>query len=192
MGGRPQVIVLGGPNGAGKSTAANLLVPGEFPYVNADEIAKTLDGYPSREADFAASRIVLTQLDELGRTRGDFAVESTLAGASLAVRIGRLRDVGYLFRLIFLWTPNAEFSIQRVASRVRAGGHNIPEAVVRRRHAAGITNFFSRYRPIADKWEVYNSTSTVPTLVAEGRLEEVDLVEDAEIWIRMRGVVGDG
>jgi len=182
----PQIIVLAGPNGAGKSTAAVHLLPDEIAFINADEIAKTLDTYPSREADLRAGRLALTQLDRLEERRASLGVESTLAGLTLALRIVRLRGLGYRFRLIFLWTPNAEFSIRRVASRVEAGGHHVPDGAVRRRHRAGLVNFFGRYRPIADKWEVYNSTSPTPTLVAEGRLDEVPSIFDPELWARMR------
>jgi predicted ABC-type ATPase len=185
------VIVLAGPNGAGKSTAAAHLVPASIEYVNADEIAKTLDTYPSREADVNAGRLVLSRLDDLEQTRTDFAVETTLAGLSLASRIMRLRDSGYFFHLVFLWTPSAEFSIARVASRVRAGGHSIPEATIRRRYVAGQINFFQRYRPLADKWEVFNSTLGLPTLVAEGTIESVQSVADEEVWAQLRSGGGN-
>jgi predicted ABC-type ATPase len=188
---RRVVIVVAGPNGAGKSTAAAHLVPDSIEYVNADEIAKTLDTYPSREADVTAGRLVLSRLDDLERTRSDFAVETTLAGLSLASRITRLRDSGYFFLLVFLWTPSAEFSIARVASRVRAGGHSIPEATIRRRYVAGQINFFQRYRPLADKWEVFNSTMGLPTLVAEGTIESVQSVADEEVWAQLRSGGGN-
>ena len=187
----PQIIVLAGPNGAGKSTAAAHLVPEGIEYVNADEIAKTLPNYPSPQADIAAGRIVLTRLDELESARSDFAVETTLAGLSLATRVMALWQVGYVFRLVFLWTPHPEFSIQRVAARVSAGGHNIPEETIRRRYTAGIVNFFRRYRSIADKWEVYDNTGTRPILVAEGTMETVVAVVDPDIWARMRSEAGD-
>jgi len=191
MSSRPMVIVLAGPNGAGKSTAAAHLIPDSIEYVNADEIAKRLDSYPSRDADMIAGRLVLTRLDELERFRSDFAVETTLSGLSLAARLTVLRNAGYLFRLIFLWTPSAEFSIARVAARVRAGGHDIPEATIRRRYKAGQINFFQRYRPLADKWEVYNSTMVLPTLVAEGTMNVVESVADEQVWAKLRSGGGD-
>ena len=43
-------------------------------------------------------------------------------------------------------------AVQRVAARVRDGGHSIPEGVVRRRYDRSLSNFFNRYRPIADSW----------------------------------------
>lgn len=183
---QPQILVLAGPNGAGKSMAAARLLPTSIPFINADEVAKTLPNYPSQGADIEAGRIVLRRMDELEREHASFAVETTLASRSLAARIRRLRQSGYRFRLLYLWTPNDEFSVLRVAARVRAGGHNIPEETIRRRYAAGIRNFFAIYQPLADKWEVYNNTELTPTLVAEGIMSHVLRVGDRQIWDRMR------
>ena len=190
--GSPQIIVMAGPNGAGKSTAAARLVRPSTPYINADEIAKTLPGYPSSGADMLAGRIKLEQMDEQERRRETFAVETTLAGRTLAPRIRRLRADGRRFRLIFVWTPSAEVSIHRVRARVRAGGHNIPEATIRRRHTLGIKNFFGLCRSLADDWFVYNCTGPSPALIASGRLDEVERVADRDSWDMMTEVRDDG
>lgn len=97
---QPKFMIVGGPNGAGKSTAAARLLPSGMTYVNADEVAKGLPNYPSQAADLEAGRIVLETMDSLADRREDFAVETTLAGVSLAARASRLRKSGYLFRLI--------------------------------------------------------------------------------------------
>ena len=58
-------------------------------------------------------------------------------------------------------------AVGRVAERVSAGGHNVPEDTIRRRYRAGIHNFFRLYQPIATSWTLYNSSGPEPTLVAE-------------------------
>jgi predicted ABC-type ATPase len=47
--------------------------------------------------------------------------------------------------------------IARVAERVRQGGHNVPEEIIRRRFAAGRKNFETLYRDLVDSWAVYCS-----------------------------------
>lgn len=183
----PQILVLSGPNGAGKSTAAARLLPDSIPFVNAGEVAKILPNYPSQSTDIEAARTVLRRMDELERERSSFALETTLASRSLAARIRRLRQSGYRFRLFFLWTPSAEFSVQRVAARVRAGGHHIPKEAIRRRYNAGLSNFFAIYQPLADKWTILNNTAIIPTFVAEDIMDKIVRVEDRPIWDRMRG-----
>ncbi|QDV35189.1 Zeta toxin [Tautonia plasticadhaerens] len=179
----PLLLILGGPNGAGKSTAASALLPDDLPFVNADEIAKTLPGYPSRGADLEAGRLVLIRLDELERMRASFAIETTLAGRSLAPRVERLRGQGYLVRLIFIWVPSPELSVQRVAVRVRSGGHAIPEATIRRRFQAGLRNLFGLYQPIVDRWEVFeNATAAGLDIIAGGHAGGRTVVYRPELW----------
>src|SRR4051794_6492985 len=67
----PQIIVLAGPNGAGKSTAAAYLLPEGIPFINADEVAKTLPGYPSKSVDIKAGRLDLERMDEFAEGRMD-------------------------------------------------------------------------------------------------------------------------
>ena len=184
---QPTFVVLGGPNGAGKSTAAAVLLPPEMTFVNADEVAKGLPSYPSHTADLEASRLILEQMDCLEADRADFAVETTLAGRSLAARAARLRAIGYRFRLIFVTIPEADLSVSRVAFRVANGGHHIPGDTIRRRFIAGPRNFFRMYRPVADKWEVYETSEVGrPILIAEGNMEEGPKILDPASWDEFR------
>jgi predicted ABC-type ATPase len=132
-------------------------------------------------------------MDTLERERTSFAVETTLSSRSLAPRIARLRQSGYRFQLIFLFVPTADFSVARVATRVRQGGHAIPEETIRRRHGAGIANFYSLYQPLADTWAVYDTIRIgLPTLIAQGRMKEVLQVEDPSLRNDFVARVNDG
>ena len=86
---------------------------------------------------------MLTRLRELARQRVDFAFEATLASRRFAPWLADLRRSGYLVHLLFLWLPSADLAVERVVERVRAGGHAVPEATVRRRYSAGLRNFFA-------------------------------------------------
>lgn len=98
-----------------------------------------------------------------------------------------MQQSGYLFRHFFIWSPGADFSIQRVASRVRLGGHHIPEATIRRRYEAGIKNFFHLYRPLADLWEVHDNTRLEGfRIIARGRKGEAAEAHDPVTWDLMR------
>ena len=72
--------------------------------------------------------------------------------------------VGTTLRCFSLRLPDAEMAIARVAARVRQGGHNIPEAVIRRRFAAGLRNL-ERYKAGVDAWAVYDNAGSEPVLV---------------------------
>ena len=61
-----------------------------------------------------------------------------------------------------------DLAIQRVAQRVRNGGHDIPKEVVLRRYQAGIDNFFNIYMPCVDYWLLADNSETPRIIVAEG------------------------
>ena len=68
-------------------------------------------------------------------------------------------------RLIFLSLATPEEAIKRVASRVRQGGHHIPEQAIRRRFDSGLRNFKTIYRLYVDDWLWYNTSGTTPVLL---------------------------
>lgn len=179
----PQFVLIAGPNGAGKSTSAPALLPSTVPYVNADEIAKTLTG---SGRDVQAGRLLLAEWEKLESARADFGVETTLSSRTLAPRIARLRLSGYRFHLIFLWLPNADLAVARVVERVRRGGHDIPEVTIRRRYAAGLQNLYTLYLPIADVWSIFeNVTPGQLRPIAAGQ-EGEESIFDAAHWKRMK------
>lgn len=57
-----------------------------------------------------------------------------------------------------LGLPSAALAVARVADRVRLGGHNVPEATIRRRYESGLRNFFSLYQPIATSWRILDNS----------------------------------
>jgi predicted ABC-type ATPase len=185
-GGPPLVVVLAGPNGAGKSTSAPYLLRGTLSveeFVNADTIAQGLSAYRPESAALAAGRVMLARLRLLGRQRADFAFETTLAGRGHALLLGQLRSTGYRVHLAFLSLPSADLAVARVADRVKRGGHDVPEVVVRRRFAAGLVNLFSLYLGVVDSWDVYdNSDLAAPRRLASGVRDGGVTVEDAAAW----------
>jgi len=188
---KPHLIIIAGPNGAGKSTTAPSLLKGTLKvteFVNADLIAQGLSGFQPEGAVFHAGRVMLERIHYLAKKRIDFAFETTLASRTFAQWITGLRKTGYDFHLVFLWLPNEDFAVARVAERVRMGGHNVPEETIRRRYKTGLKNFFSLYGPLADFWRFYdNSDPAGPRLIASGGKVESDDIRDIEIWSSIMG-----
>ncbi len=166
----PLVVVLAGPNGAGKSTSAARLLRGAYAveeFVNADVIAQGLSAYRPEAAAVAAGRIMLDRLRYLADQRRDFAFETTISGRGHERWLRALRGDGYHSHLIFLALRSADLAVARVAERVRRGGHDVPEDVVRRRYSKGLRNLFNGYRHAVDGWAAYdNSDLSGPRLIA--------------------------
>ena len=182
---RPSVVILAGPNGAGKSTVAPALLRGALAvneFVNADVIASGLSAFDPDSAAIAAGRVMLARIRELASQRVNFAFETTLASRSFAPWLRQLVTSGYSAHLVFLWLPSADFAVDRVAERVRTGGHNVPPETVRRRYAAGLRNFFQLYQPLVSGWVLYDSSGPVPRPVAEGLASHPPTVYDRDVW----------
>lgn len=136
-----KVIIIAGPNGAGKTTFARSFLPAEANvprFINADLIAAGLAPFGPETAAIKAGRLMLEEIDLCASRGENFAFETTLSGLSYLRRIGAWRAIGYRVSLFFLSLPNAETAIARVASRVRQGGHDVPEAIIRRRFENGL------------------------------------------------------
>jgi len=93
-----------------------------------------------------------------------FAFETTLSGLGYLRKIVIWQELGYQVKLWFLSLPNDDVAVSRVALRVAQGGHNIPEAVIRRRFKAGLTNFHERYSQVVDSWAFYDNSGLQPRL----------------------------
>ena len=101
--------------------------------------------------------------------RGEsFAFETTLAGRGYLSHINAWRASGYHVSLYFLSLPDPELAIARVALRVRQGGHNIPEDMIRRRFYAGLRNFEKLYKPAVNDWALYDNEGESPILLQWG------------------------
>ena len=160
--------MIAGPNGAGKTTFAREFLPQEAGcpvFVNADLIAAGLSPFAPERAAIQAARLTLAAIAQHVAQRESFAFETTLSGKAYAQQIPQWRQLGYRVELFFLSLPSAEVALQRVAERVRQGGHDIPEATIRRRFDAGKRLFLDVYQPLVDQWVLYDNSGDEPVLV---------------------------
>lgn len=163
-----KVIIIAGPNGAGKTTFAREFLPNEAGcpvFVNADLIAAGLAPFAPETAAVHAGRLMLAELDRHFSAGQSFAFETTLSGRAYLRHIARWRSAGYRVELIFLRLASADEAVARVAQRVKQGGHNIPEAVIRRRFDAGLSNMAQFYAAAVDEWALYDNSNEHPRLL---------------------------
>jgi predicted ABC-type ATPase len=166
-----RIIIIAGPNGAGKTTFARSFLPEEAGltrFINADAIAAGLAAFAPETAAIRAGRLMLAEIAHCANRGESFAFETTLSGLSYLKHIEIWRSQGYQVSLYFLSLSHVETAIARVASRVRQGGHDIPEPVIRRRFAAGLKNFRKHYQGAVDDWALYDNTRAEPVLLDWG------------------------
>lgn len=131
----PTLTVIAGPNGSGKSTLTEWLVRqgtrlGE--YLDADDIARTLQGSP---VDIAAraQQLVRDRREAALAGRRDHAFETVMSHPSHIEYMQRAAANGFGVRLYFVATEDPAINLDRVANRVLHGGHPVPpERIVSR------------------------------------------------------------
>lgn len=159
----PQLVIVGGPNGSGKTTLA-LEYADEvaLPYIGADAIAAAMNPSNPAAVQIAAARQFIRSIDEHISQKQSFICESTLSGLTLQKSVVSARETGYAISIAFLFVDSSDVCVARVAERVRAGGHDVPETDIRRRFGRSIRNFWRIYRDLADNWVLlYNGLTTL-------------------------------
>lgn len=149
-----KIVMIAGPNGAGKTTFAKFLLPqldGIFVYLNADELATQL-----KLSTIGAGREMLRLIDHHVEQRDDIMLETTLAGNNYLRRIPQWQRQGYSVALFYLRLANIDASINRVSRRVSAGGHDIPQAIIRKRFQRSLDALRS-VKNLVDDWYVFDS-----------------------------------
>lgn len=187
----PKLYILSGCNGSGKTTASYTLLPEMLEcteFVNSDEFAKSFSPFNPSEATIVASHFMLMRIEYLLSRKEDFSIETTLATRSLVGIINTAKAAGYSITLLYFWLSSPELAIQRVRNRVKAGGHNIPENVIRRRYIMGLQYFFETYIPLSDRWVLADNSTTPFKVVAEGS-NNGTFIKDEEKYKTIRSIV---
>lgn len=135
----PRIYVLAGVNGAGKSSVGGVAIRafgGE--YFNPDEAAcRLLISNPKltqTEANSAAWQQGRRLLERAIAERLDFAFETTLGANTIPRLLSEAAAQGIEIHFWYAGLSSPELHIARVRSRVHKGGHDIPEADIRRRY----------------------------------------------------------
>ncbi len=134
----PGIWVLAGTNGAGKSSVGGeILRRAGGDYFNPDEVARRLlrsrPGLTQRQANSAAWASGVRLLDEAIQEGREHFFETTLGGRTVTRRLEAAIGAGFEVRIWYVGLENVELHLARVAARVARGGHDIPEADIRRR-----------------------------------------------------------
>lgn len=164
-----QIHVLAGVNGAGKSSVVGATIRdkgGE--YYNPDEAARQImaanPGLGQADADAAAweqGRRLMQQAIDQGL---DFTFETTLGGNTMPGLLAEAAKRGLEIRVFYVGLDSADTCIARVRQRVRAGGHDISDADIRRRYRHSLINLV-KLLPALTGLRVYdNSASADPAI----------------------------
>jgi predicted ABC-type ATPase len=130
-------------------------------YFNPDEAAQRIrsadPGLTEAEANSAAWHQGKRLLERAVAGRLDFAIESTLGATPIPALFAKAALLGIEVRVWYVGLSSPELHIARVRARVAKGGHDIPEADIRRRWETGRLNVI-RLLPALTELRVYDNS----------------------------------
>ena len=154
-------------------------------FVNADEIAKGLSPFNSASTNIQSGRLMLKRIRTLLNQGENFAIETTLSTRSYVKFVEEAQQKGYRVTLLFFWLNSEDLAVKRVQGRVKEGGHDIPEKVIRRRYETGLFNFFKLYITQVHNWLFINNSGEFYEVVAQGDQQREEVL-NKEIWMKLR------
>jgi predicted ABC-type ATPase len=189
----PKFYVLAGPNGSGKTTfALNNPAFRDISFINADIEAQQLNPGSPAKAALAAGRVTLSKISQEISERRTFILETTLSGLGPLETIRRALAAGYVIDFTYLCLDAPSTNISRVAKRVLAGGHHVPDRDIERRYHRSLQNL-----PVAlveaERAQIFdNSAPSEPTLLLEMREQELlFLRRELPDWFRSAFQIGN-
>lgn len=145
---KPVFVLVAGINGAGKSTFAQspdaLAQLPPLRLINPDILTQTL--LASGQHTLAAANLLAAQqsdaqVDQLIQGRSEsFIVETVLSSAKYFAPVERAIRLGWHFHFIYVALDTVELALQRIRIRVAQGGHDVPDATVRKRWARSLAS----------------------------------------------------
>jgi predicted ABC-type ATPase len=130
-------------------------------YFNPDEAAKKIRTASPRTTSMEANGIAwqegVKRLETAIRDGADFTFETTLGGDTIVGLLERAAHAGCEVRVWFAGLASIDLHLSRIERRVRSGGHDIPEADVRRSFRASRLNLI-RLLPVLAELSLYDNS----------------------------------
>ena len=175
-----EAIIIAGANGSGKTTFSNQLIEETgYAFLNADNIERTFNEPLSGITKLKAGRILFAQLNDLIRGNQSFILETTLSGQYLKKIIEDIKLRDYEVNLLYIFLDSPQICIQRIAGRVKKGGHFIPNEDVIRRYYRSKNNFWNSYAALSTTWQLYYNGTAESQRVAIGKSNIYDVENKA-------------
>lgn len=168
----PSIWIVAGANGSGKTTAYRELTienpQGSVWIINPDVLALTIrerEGLDPTPANLEAVKRIEKWLYASVDAYQTVGVETVLSSPKYRQLVDHAKRNAFRVRLAYVYLSSVELNIERVAKRVREGGHSVPTDKIidrRRRSFEQLKWFFAA----ADDAFVFDNSGATPVLTA--------------------------
>lgn len=175
-------ILIAGVNGAGKSTLYQSLQSlQDMPRVNADEILREFGDWRNMIDVMAAGKIAVKKMAGYFDEGITFNQETTLCGRSILNNINKAKERGYFIELHYIGVEGVDIAKERVAARVKQGGHGIAEKDIERRYIDTFNNL-KIVLPECDLAAFYDNTIEFRRFAIYKNGKPVRVSHDVPLW----------
>ncbi|WP_211831059.1 zeta toxin family protein [Kistimonas asteriae] len=184
---KPQLVMFAGPNGSGKSSITEKLRDnydlGE--YINPDIIAAGLSGpYPQRVRQ--AQTIAEEKRQQCIAEKRSFCFETVMSHPSKVETLRQARSAGFNTTLFYVCLDHPLLNVNRVADRVRKGGHDVPTDKIISRYFRSLNQLTDAVRSVDNAFVIDNSyrgrESEVIAQIRNGNI--VQLSDKVPHWVK--------
>lgn len=154
-------IIIAGVNGAGKSTLFSLVNSwSAIEKVNLDELVRKNGDWRNTRDLLYAGRIAVQKINDCLKNDISFCQETTLCGNTVLKNIDKAKKLGYEVEVHYVGVDSVEIAKERVAHRVKIGGHGIPEEDIERRYKESFEKL-QQVINICDLVVLYDNTTVI-------------------------------
>ena len=159
--------IFAGVNGAGKTTLYynELEKTKDFGRrINIDEMVSSFGNWKDQKDHIRASKIAINLRNSYIKNSYDFNLETILCGSSIFSLFKKLKENHYTIYLYYVKVDSVEIAKERVAQRVKKGGHTIDEKIIERRFKKSLDNF-KKVIPLCKKMFAFDNSQDKMKLV---------------------------
>jgi predicted ABC-type ATPase len=145
--------------------------------VNADDIKRI-----SQCTDLEAAQEAEQIRQMLLKSHKDFTFETVLSTDRNLNLLQKAKEQGYEIQAVFVLTNDPCINVERVKSRAKAGGHNVPEEKIISRYEGSLRNISKLVR-IADHTRIIDNSGDEPHLICEILNQQITIWE-TPLWTK--------
>lgn len=180
------MFVFAGNNGSGKSTIRNLIVDriGVSINIDADALARAIDAKQPERHKVSAGKEAIKIVRDCIRNKRDFSIETTLAGGNVIRQMREAKENSFEVVMFYVGLGDYRLNIERVAARVKNGGHHIPSEDIIRRHHTSIENLLAHLDLIDYLVLIDNSESDGKIVMEADQKRVINRAAELPEWVR--------
>lgn len=152
--------IFAGVNGAGKTSIYKSIYYNENideKRINTDEMVARIGSWQDNNIQIKCAREAVKLIKKYILEGISFNQETTLSGKSIISNIKLAKEKGFYVTMNYIGVESVDIAKERVAIRVRKGGHGIPDEAIERRYGDSLENL-SKVVSICDKINIYDNS----------------------------------